>query len=799
LTMDGDTTRDHGGKERFGMKAIILAGGEGTRLRPISLGMAKTMVPVLGRPIMEHVLSLLKRHGISEICVAMDGRQQGVREYFGNGDAFGTHIRYCVEEVPLGTAGAVKNCAEFAGDEDVLVIGGDCVCDLDLSRAMAFHREKQASATIVISTHPKPLEYGMVLTDGQGRVERFLEKPAWGQVVTNMVNTGVYLLSPAVLERIPKGEKRDFGKDVFPALLESGERLYACAPGGYWRDAGECESYLACVADALSGKVKLEHGLEQQSPGVWSAEPIPEGVTVVPPCWIGQSVCVGSGSLIGPHVVLEAGSRIGKRSLVQRSVLMGGQVGDRATLYGAVLCPDSRVGDEAVLNEGVVLGEKARAGDRAVLMERVRLWPGRTVGVGVKLNHSVTGGGRLGPLRFTDGGVIRGVLGEDIGPEAMLTLGRALGGEGKAAVGCFGGPGAQMLLRSAVSGIAAGGGTALYHSMECAAQAAWLGESYQLPVSLFIEQNEERVFLHLFDSWGLPLVRGRQRKLEQELLQGGGTGVEGKNIGRCEHLPVSMGDYARDAVRRAVVRRGTVRSLRVAVTGEGPENRAVRAVLEELGCQVSDQWRQGVPSFTASHGGLRLAARDESGALLSSQQLLAMVALIEMENGSGRLAVPDDASAAVELVAAGFDREVLRMGKDGDEARKLYRALPWLRDAAFAAARLCARMGATGERLEQLASKTPRLVSWKREVTLSRDRGEIMRELAVQAGKDALAGEGLRLRSRGGWVYLVPLARRSALKVVAEGPDLELAAELCDFYAGQVAKLDRTPRREGTK
>jgi len=164
----------------------------------------------------------------------------------------------------------------------------------------------------------------------------------------------------------------------------------------------------------------------------------------------------------------------------------------------------------------------------------------------------------------------------------------------------------------------------------------------------------------------------------------------------------------------------------------------------------------------------------------------------------GRLEV---ASLSGEMmpVPAGFDREVLRMGKDGDEARKLYRALPWLRDAAFAAARLCARMGATGERLEQLASKTPRLVSWKREVTLSRDRGEIMRELAVQAGKDALAGEGLRLRSRGGWVYLVPLARRSALKVVAEGPDLELAAELCDFYAGQVAKLDRTPRREGTK
>ncbi|MBE6972702.1 MAG: hypothetical protein E7440_02330 [Ruminococcaceae bacterium] len=776
------------------MKAIILAGGEGIRLRPISMGMPKAMVPLLGRPVLEHLLRLLSRHGITEVCVAMNGRQKGIQEHFENGDAFGVSIRYCMEEVPLGTAGAVKNCAEFIGGDQVLVMGGDSVCDLDLTRAVEFHREKQALATIVITSHPRPLEYGMVLTDEQGRVEQFLEKPAWEQVVTNMVNTGIYILSPALLERIPKGEERDFGKDVFPALMESGEQIYACALEGYWRDMGDCEGYLACVADVLSAKVKLEHGLEQRAPGVWSADPVPEGVTVVPPCWIGPEVRVGSGSLIGPHVVLEAGSRIGKRSLVQRSVLMGAQIGDRATAYGAILCPGSRAGDETVLNEGVVLGGNALAADRAVLMERVRLWPGRTTGEGVRLNHSVTGSGQLGPMRFGDGGVIRGTLGEDLDPERMVTLGRVLGAEGKVALGCFGGPGAQMLARAAASGIAAAGGTALYHDMECAAQAAWLGESYQLPVSLFIEQQADRIYLHFFDSWSLPLGRGRERKLEHALLQGGGGRAEEMKIGRCERLPTSVGDYARDAVRRASLRRGTVRSLRVAVTGEGAENRAVRIALEALGCQVSDQWRRGIPAFTAGHGGLRLTARDESGALISSQQLLAAVALVELENGGGRLAVPDEAGAAVELIAAGFDKKVQRLGQDGEEARKIYRSLPWLRDAVFAAVRLCARMAMTGERLEQLVAKTPRLVSWQREVPLCRDRGEVMRELSVRVGREAVSGAGLRLRSRGGWVYLVPLARRSAVKIVAEGPDLELAAELCDFYAGQVAELDRTNR-----
>ena len=156
------------------------------------------------------------------------------------------------------------------------------------------------------------------------------------------------------------------------------------------------------------------------------------------------------------------------------------------------------------------------------------------------------------------------------------------------------------------------------------------------------------------------------------------------------------------------------------------------------------------------------------------------------------------ATRAVEFASEGAKEyhAVLRLGTGGESARQLYRGLPWLRDAAFAAGRLCARMAASGERLEQLSSKTPRFSSWKREVPLSRDRGEIMRELAAQAGKDARMGEGLRLRSRGGWVYLVPLARRAAVRIVAEGPDLEMAAELCDFYAGQVAKLDRTPKEQ---
>ena len=778
------------------MKAVIMAGGEGVRLQPICSGRPKPMVPLLDRPVMEHLIALLSRHGITQIGITLHHHARTVKEYFGDGSRLGVSVTYFEEDVPLGTAGGVKNCEEYLEGETFLVLSGDIVTDLDLTAAIEFHRQKNAVATLVTCAHPCPLEYGLVLADEQGKVLQFVEKPSWGQTVSSMVSAGIYVLEHRVLDRIPRGRTCDFGRDVFPAMLEAGETLYACHLTGYWQDVGDCGDYLACSADALSGKLKLDMQREPLSPGIWSAHPIPEGVSLIPPCWIGEDVQIGNGSLIGPHVVLGKGSRVGRRSLVQRSVLQGAQVGDRATLYGAVLCSGSSAGDETVLNEGAVLGENARVKDRGVLMERVRLWPGRAVQEGCRQTHSVAETGRSDSLRFGDGGVIRGTLGEDMDAEALLALGSALSGDGKVGLGGFGGAGADMLLRAAASGITAGGGMVLHHDMQCAAQAAWLAESCQLPVSLFIEQDGEKIYLHLFDSGGLPLGRRRERKLEFAMQQGRASTLPAGGIGSCEHLSTGVQAYARDAARRTVLRRMPGRTVRVAVAGDTPANRAVRAVLEELGCVVVDQWRRGIPAFMAGHGGFRLTARDESGALLSPQQLLAVATLVEMEHGGGRVAVPDDASAAVELIAAGFGKSVLRLGRDGEQARQLYRNLPWLRDAAFAAARLCARMGATGERLEQLVAKTPRFSSWKREVPVSRDRGEIMGRMAAQAGRDSVLGEGIRLRAHGGWVYLVPLARRAALKIVAESADLEVAAELCDFYAGQIAKLDGRP---GTK
>ena len=769
-----------------------MAGGEGTRLRPLSLGSPKPMTLLLGRPVMEHIIGLLKNHGVDDICVTLCYKPQKVMDYFGSGDRLGVRLTYFIEDEPLGTAGSVKACMPHIGVEDFLVISGDCVCDLDLTALVRFHREREAAATLGLYRHKTPLEYGLVLTDGEGRVERFVEKPAWGQVFTDQINTGIYVLSPAAMERVPGETAWDFGKDLFPALLREGAGLYGLPLEGYWCDMGDCKAYLDCTCDALSGKVRLDMGLPRQEAGVWSAQPLPPGLNVVPPCWIGPGVRLGKGCLIGPHTVLDQGAAVGERSMVQRSILLeNAAAGPRSTLYGAVLCRDASARKGAVLNEGAVLGENALAEEGATLLERVKLWPGQTAPAGCRLARSVTSGSQKGVLRFGDSGVIRGALGEDMGPEALLTLGSILGAEGRVGVGCSPTPGAGMLARAAAVGAAAAGSEVLTHSLTSPVQGAGAATFHRLPVSLFVEESGGAIFLHLFDRDGLPLGRARERKLEHALLQGEVRRTRGDKVGRLRLLDMSQEQWARRVVEEAGLRRPALRRLTVAVGDASPEDRALRSALSALGCKLEGEWRPGLVAFHARRGGFSLTAQDERGAVVDAGQLLAVLALIEMENGTGKVAVPAGASAAVELVAAGYGGTVLRLDRDGEQAATLYAAQPWLRQAPAAAVRICSRMAISGQKLEALVAKTPRFSSWRREVPLVSDRGQVMQALARESARQP-AGEGLRLRTGSGWVYLTPIARRSALRVIAEGPDLELAAELCDFYAGRAAEVDRS-------
>ncbi len=240
------------------MKAVIMAGGEGRRLRPVTGETPKPLAPLLGRPVMEHILRLLARQGFTEICAAVKYRAEEIMDRFGDGSALGVSLSYRIEKEALGTAGGVKNCADFTGDEDFLVISGDAACDFDLGALGRAHREAGAAATLALYRSPEPLAYGLTVTDGEGLVRAFVEKPGWTRVVTDLVNTGIYVLSPRAMALVPQGKPFDFACDLFPLLLRRGEKLLGVAMEGYWCDIGSPLAYYRCCADALEGKLKLD-------------------------------------------------------------------------------------------------------------------------------------------------------------------------------------------------------------------------------------------------------------------------------------------------------------------------------------------------------------------------------------------------------------------------------------------------------------------------------------------------------------------------------------------------------------
>lgn len=391
---------------------------------------------------------------------------------------------------------------------------------------------------------------------------------------------------------------------------------------------------------------------------------------------------------------------------------------------------------------------------------------------------------------FGDSGAIQGVLGESMGPEMLMTLGGVLGAEKKVGIGCSQTPGARMLARAAAVGVAAVGGDAVAHSLDSPVQGAGVGVMLDLPVSLFVEEQGGEVYLHIFDQNGLAPDPERREKLEKTLRRGGLPLARSGRVGQLMSGELSSRDWGLWVARRAGLSRPALRRLTVAVGRETAEDRAVREALTSLGCILEEQWRPGIPAFRGEKGGFRLVAQDEKGVLVDDGQLLTLAVLIEMENGEGKAAVPAGASAAAELVAAGYGGEILRLDRDGRAARELCAAQPWMREGPAAAVRICSRMGVSGQKLESLVAKTPRFSAWRREVPLTSDQGQVMRELAREQTA-RVAGDGIRVRSGGGWVYLRPAARRAALRILAEGPDLELAAELCDRYADWTAELDR--------
>lgn len=410
------------------MKAVIMAGGEGTRLRPLTANWPKPMLPIANKPMMEHVLSLLKKHGFTEVIVTVAYMANAIRTYFGDGADFGVQITYATEQVPLGTAGSVLN-AKGALDEPFLVISGDVLTDVDLTKMIDFHKEKNAVVTIGLSRMENPVEFGIVICDQNCKVEKFLEKPSWGQVFSDTVNTGIYILEPEIFGYIEPDKAVDFSANVFPKILEDGGAIYGCVLDGYWEDVGTLAAYLSAHSDVLASKVKIElSGFELRSGvRVGQACEIDPSAQIYGNVIIGDNCKIGPGVRIGPDTVLGSNVRVSEGAVLERSVIHDNcYIGPQAALRSAIVGRSCDIRNNAYLDEGVVVGEGCHIGAGALIEHDVKIYPHKLVEAGAVVNSSIVWESKAARNLFGRNGVT-GLANVDITPEFAVRLAMAWG------------------------------------------------------------------------------------------------------------------------------------------------------------------------------------------------------------------------------------------------------------------------------------------------------------------------------------------------------------------------------------
>ncbi len=412
------------------IKAVVMAGGFGTRIQPLTNSIPKPMLPIVNIPMMEHILSKLERNGIDEIIILLYFKPEVIRNHFGDGSRWGVKITYVLPDDDYGTAGAVGYAREHL-DTTFLIVSGDLVTDFDFGRIVDFHFEKRSKLTITLTPVEDPLQFGVVITDKEGKIERFLEKPSWGEVFSDTINTGIYIVEPEILEHIPANVSYDFSKDLFPKLMEEGTTLWGCSVKGYWRDVGNPDSYREVHKDILSQKVVYDipgESIRNEEGDLYLEEGVtlPESIVIRGKVVIGKNTIVSEGAEL-INCVIGSGCSIGKRSVIEDSVLWDRvSIGAENRIRNSVVCNDTVIEEDCKIDEGAIIAEYCQIGPKVKIIKDVTIWPHKTVEKGAIVSSNIVWGEEYKSSIFHKGKVI-GSANVELTGEMAVKIAEAFG------------------------------------------------------------------------------------------------------------------------------------------------------------------------------------------------------------------------------------------------------------------------------------------------------------------------------------------------------------------------------------
>jgi len=828
------------------IQTVVMAGGEGTRLRPLTSNQPKPMVPVANKPLMEHTLELLKRHGFEDIVVTLQFLPTLITSYFGDGSGWGLNISYVTEESPLGTAGSVRNARTFI-DRTFMVVSGDALTDFDLSAAIDFHRERKSRVTLILKKVENPLDFGLVITDSEGGVVKFMEKPGRGEVFSDTINTGIYIIEPEILSFIPDDRPYDFSKELFPQLLADGLPLYGYVADGYWCDVGNLEQYLVAHRDILDGLVDIDvpgHGLENN---VWLGDgvEIDDSVEISGHVLIGNHVKVEPGSKVREYTVLGNNVVIKRDNFLHRSIIMDNSyIGPSCHVRGSVIGRNCDIKSGVRIEEGAVLGDDCMVGENAMINHGVLIFPFKTVDSRATVNTSIIWESRGMRSLFGKRGV-SGLINVDITPEKAVRLGLAYGSllpvNSQVVTSRDGTRSARIIKRAFMSGLNASG----VHVRDLEVSA--------VPVNRFTihshsdqggvdtrtsERDPQWLDINFFDEEGRDLDENGRRAMERIYTRNDFRRAFLDELGEIYYPSRALETYTRALEEKLdipLIRDG---NLKVALDyGYGAVSLILPALIGKLDCEVlslnafTDEKRlvtvrppreeslqrlgDVVMSFKADMGlffdnaAERVAVVDNSGHVISDTDLLVvMTEMVTHNSKGGKIAVPVNQPSVIETIASerGFDVLYARVDRSslmtaareegvvfagsGNGGFIFPDFLPAF-DAIMTFAKLLELLSSAGEPLSSLVSELPTYHIMRREVITSwENKGTVMRQLAESnQGGEVDSTDGLKISwGPDRWVLILPDGEEPVLHLYAEGRDEGDCREILDRYEADIKK-----------
>lgn len=832
------------------MKAVVMAGGEGSRLRPLTLNRPKPMVPLVDRPVIGHIIELLRRHGITEIVITVQYMANVIQDQFGDGSAHGVQITYSQEDRPLGTAGSVKHAAHLLQDP-FLVISGDALTDIDLNQVIARHNQSGAIATMTLTRVPNPLEYGVAICDEEGFVSDLVEKPSWGEVFSDTVNTGIYVFRPDIFQYIDDTIAVDWSKDVFPRIRREGHRIAGCIVDGYWTDVGTIEEYMRATRDYLMGLVNLPRLGRRISDEIWAdgEVEIDRNAVLQGPIYLGNGTRIKSDvHIIGPTVIRDY-AIIDSGAIIDRSIIWrNSYIGERAELRGAIVLRQCNIKNRVLLSEGVVVGDQTMINAGAIVGSNVKIWPDKEIDERATINSSIIWGSQGRRVLFGRQG-ITGLVNIDLTPEWCARIGAAIGAALPMGTTITANRDshhtARMLKRALMAGLPSAGVNVLeLHSVPLPVArymtyASSSGGGIHVQVS---PEDERMVEIRILDRNGLDIDTANERKIEGIFFREDYRRAYYDEIGRITDVTNAIDTYSNAYLKalRAEVFQAN-HNLQVAVDYDHASSSSilpsilrrlnVRSV--ELNANLEDilvahqrendaadlaRLARVTPVLGADLGvrieanGERISLIDGRGRIISPMLALAvLVDLVLAAEGGGVVAVPITAPRVFENIAArrggaivrtraslstlmqlaAKRRDLLLLG-DGQGAVIFPRFYP-VADGLFCIAKTIELLLHQATRFDDAVDSIPdfyissALVACRWEL-----KGSVMRQLSEQfSERRHQTVDGLRIDADDGWVLITPDSDGPYIAIHAEGIDEASTSRLIQRYSDQITTLQQ--------